>query len=204
MVLTIGLAALATSDGLHTALVEVLAASDAIITGHPVVGIVLFVAWAAASAMLAFASVAVLLPVAVYTWGTPTSIALLWVGWTLGGVCSYAAGRYLGRAVIKWLSVEALLHRLEGRMGPATPFGLVLLFQLALPSEIPGYFLGLVRYSFPRYLLALALVELLYAVAMVYLGAGFVERRTDVILVTGAAVALLSVAASYALRRKMT
>jgi uncharacterized membrane protein YdjX (TVP38/TMEM64 family) len=164
---------------------------------------VLFIAWAAVSAMLAFASVAVLLPVAVFTWGEPLSILLLWIGWILGGACSYGVGRWFGRAMVKWLTAEALLYRIERHMGPTTPFGLVLLFQLALPSEIPGYVLGMVRYSFAKYLLALGLVELLYAVAVVHLGASFVERRAGIILATGAAVVLLSVAASYLLRKKL-
>jgi uncharacterized membrane protein YdjX (TVP38/TMEM64 family) len=203
MLLTLCLAALATSDLLHTALVSVLAASDAMVASHPVLGIVLFVVWAAVSAMLAFASVAVLLPVAVFTWGEPLSILLLWIGWILGGACSYGVGRWFGRAIVKWLTAEALLYRIEKRMGPATPFGLVLLFQLALPSEIPGYVLGLVRYSFPKYLVALGLVELLYAVAVVHLGASFVDRRAGIILATGTAIVLLSVTASFLLRRRM-
>jgi uncharacterized membrane protein YdjX (TVP38/TMEM64 family) len=203
MLLTIGLAALAASDLLHATLVAVLAASDKLVAAHPIVGIVLFVAWAAVSAMLAFASVAVLLPVAVFTWGEPLSILLLWIGWILGGACSYGVGRWFGRAMVKWLTAEALLYRIERHMGPTTPFGLVLLFQLALPSEIPGYVLGMVRYSFAKYLLALGLVELLYAVAVVHLGASFVERRAGIILATGAAVVLLSVAASYLLRKKL-
>jgi uncharacterized membrane protein YdjX (TVP38/TMEM64 family) len=204
LLLTMGLAALATSDALHAALVDVLAASDTIVARHPVLGVVLFVAWAAVSAMLAFASTAVFLPVAVFTWGEPLSILLLWIGWTMGGACSYGVGRFLGRAVVKWLTAEAVLHRLEERIGPATPFGLVLLLQLALPSEIPGYLLGLVRYSFPKYLIVLALVELLFAVAMVHLGASFVERRAGIVLATGTAVVLLSVTAFYVLRKKMS
>lgn len=197
------LAVLALSDALHAALIDVLAASDAIIAAHPVLGMALFVALAAVSAMLAFASIAVFLPVAVFTWGEPLSILLLWTGWCLGGACSYGIGRFWGRAMVRWLMAESLLQRLEGRIGPSTPFSLVLLFQLALPSEIPGYVLGLVRYSFLKYLLALGLVELLYTVAVVHLGASFVERRAGIILGTGAAIALFSVAAFYLLRKRM-
>jgi uncharacterized membrane protein YdjX (TVP38/TMEM64 family) len=204
MLLTFGLAALASSDTLHAALIDVLAASDAIIEGHPILGALLFVAFAAVSAMLAFVSVAVVVPVAVFTWGEPLTILLLWIGWILGGGLSYYVGRFLGRAVVKWLTAEALLQRLEGSMGPATPFGLVLLFQLALPSEIPGYLLGLVRYSFPKYLFALALVELLYSVAVVHLGAGFVAGRAGMVLATGAVIVAFSVVAFYLLRRRMS
>jgi uncharacterized membrane protein YdjX (TVP38/TMEM64 family) len=201
--LTVGLVALAASDTVHAALTQVLAASQAVIAGHPVLGPLLFVALAALTAMLAFASVALLLPVAAFTWGEPLSILLLWTGWLLGGICTYAAGRLFGRKLVGWLAADSLLQRLERRMGPATPFSVVLLFQLALPSEIPGYVLGLVRYSLPRYLLALGLVELLYAATAVHLGASFVERRAGMLLVTGIAVALLSVAAFYMLRRKV-
>ena len=105
--------------------------------------------------------------------------------------------------VVKWLTAEGLLRTLEQRLGPSTPLGLVLLFQIALPSEIPGYVLGLVRYSFARYLLALALVEMVYAVAIVELGASFLERRTGTIMAVGIAIALLSLAAFGRLREKL-
>lgn len=193
--------ALALSDAVHAILAEVLTASQAIIAEHPILGPLLFVVLAALTAMLAFASVAVLLPMAVFAWGEPLCMLLLWLGWLLGGACTYAAGRFLGRPMIRWLAAEPLLQRLEPHLGPRTPFRVVLLFQLALPSEIPGYVLGLVRYSVLRYLLALGLVELLYAVAAVHLGAGLVERRVGTLLGTGIAVALLSVGAFYLLRR---
>lgn len=201
--LTIALAVLAWSDTVHAALAAALEASNAIIVAHPVAGPLLFVALAAVTAMLAFASVAVILPVAVFTWGEPLSILLLWTGWLLGGACTYMAGRFFGRAVFRWLAADSLLRRLELHAGPSTPFSLVLLFQLALPSEIPGYVLGLVRYSFPKYLLALGVVELLYTVAAVHLGASFVEGRAGMVIATGLAVALLSVAAFYMLRKKI-
>lgn len=201
--LIIGLAALATSDAVHAALDELLAASRTIIAGHPVLGPLLFVLLAALSAMLAFASVAVLLPLAVFTWGEPLSILLLWIGWSLGGACTYLAGRFFGPKIVGWLKAGPLLRRLEQHVGPDTPFGVALLFQLALPSEIPGYVLGLVRYSARKYLLVLGMVELLYTLAAVHLGASFVERRAGMVFATGAAVALLSLSAVYLLRKRI-
>jgi uncharacterized membrane protein YdjX (TVP38/TMEM64 family) len=203
ILLTLGLAALATSDALHVALISVLDASDTLIAENPALGAAVFVALAAASAMLAFMSVAVILPVAVFTWGEPLSILLLWIGWILGGACSYGIGRFLGRAVVRWLTAENTLQRIETHISAMTPFGVVLLFQLALPSEIPGAVLGLVRYRFSRFLLALALVELLYAVAMVQLGASFVNRRAGVIVALGIAVVLVSVVAFSQLRKRI-
>ena len=203
-VLTLAMATLASSKALHSALLEVLAASEDIIVGHPISGVLLFVSLAAFSAMLAFMSVAVILPVAVFTWGPVATAVLLWIGWLLGGACSYAIGRYVGRGVVNWLIAGNAFHRLEKHLGPASPFSLVLLLQLALPSEIPGYVLGLVRYSFPRYLLALSLAELLFAAAVVSLGAGFIEQRTDAVLGIGLALVLFSLAAFYGLRKRLS
>jgi uncharacterized membrane protein YdjX (TVP38/TMEM64 family) len=201
--LSTGLAALAFSGAVHSTLTQVLAASQAVIAGHPVLGPVLFVVLAALSAMLAFASVAVLLPLAIFTWGESFSIMLLWSGWLLGGACTYAAGRWFGRRLVRLMGADSMLEKLEHRMGPATPFGIVLLFQFALPSEIPGYVLGLVRYGFPRYLLALGLVELLYTVAAVHLGASFLERRAGMVLAMGIALAAFSGVAFHVLRKKI-
>jgi uncharacterized membrane protein YdjX (TVP38/TMEM64 family) len=79
----------------------------------------------------------------------------------------------------------------------------VLLFQLALPSEIPGYVLGLVKYNFARYCLSLGLAELPYALLTVYLGASFLERRGGVVLGIGLLLTLLSIVAFIALRKKI-
>lgn len=201
--LCIVLAALAASETLHAALIQVLEICEDTIAHAPALGAVLFVAFAAVSAMLAFVSTAVVVPVAVVAWGVPLSILLLWLGWTLGGVCSYAIGRYLGRPAVRWLVAEATLHRLESRIQRSASFGLVLLLQLGLPSEIPGYVLGLARYRFPRYLLAFALAEIPYTVATVYVGAGFVERRSGLVLAVGMTIVAFSVAAFYVLRKKL-
>lgn len=204
LALVIGaLAALAGSDTLHAALIHVLDAVEHAIARHPAVGATIFVAFAAVSAMLAFVSVAVIVPVAILTWGVPQSLAMLWLGWILGGICAYSIGRWAGRPVLRWLTAGTALDRLEARVQRNASFGLVLLFQLALPSEIPGYVLGLVRYRFLKYVLALALAELPFAATMVYVGAGLVQRRGAVVLSWGLALVILSVGALYVLRRRM-
>jgi uncharacterized membrane protein YdjX (TVP38/TMEM64 family) len=201
--LCIALAAIAASDTLHASLLELLGASKSVILEHPAQGALLFVLLAAVSAMFAFVSMAIIAPVAVFAWGQPLSMLLLWIGWILGGVAAYGVARLLGRSVVGWLTGNAALRRLEKLVHRNAPFSLVLLFQLALPSEIPGYVLGLVRYRFPRYLLALALGELPYAVATVYLGSSFVQAQSYVVLAVGLALAALSVGAFYLLRKRM-
>jgi uncharacterized membrane protein YdjX (TVP38/TMEM64 family) len=203
--LCIGLAALTRSDVLHAALIELLTVIEAVITDKPLLGATLFILFAAVSAMFAFVSIAAVVPVAVYTWGPFFSIVLLWIGWIVGGIVSYGIGRYLGRPVVSWLtSSNDSLRKLESRVKRDSPFGLVLLFQLALPSEIPGYVLGLARYSLPRYLLALGLAELPYTVATVLMGQSFVQRRSGAVLAIGAVVILSSIATYYALRKRLS
>lgn len=191
------------SQPLHAALLDVLASGKAVIVDYPLPGALLFVLLAAVSAMFAFVSIAVLVPVAVYAWGEPLSMLMLWLGWILGGIAAYLVARFLGRPVVQWLMADSALQRLERRIRPDTRLGLIVLLQLGLPSEIPGYLLGLVRYPFGRFLAALAVGELPYTVATVWLGAGFVTARSGMVLALGLAIAALSVGAFYLLRRRL-
>ena len=201
LVLCIALAALASSNALHEALMGVMAETEKLVREHPVLGVATFIALAAVSAMFTFASIAVLVPAAVFAWGAGASIAALWIGWMLGGAATYVIGRFLGRPVVHWLTASEALQRLERRIPADASFWLVLLFQLALPSEVVGYVLGLVSYPFARYIAALALAELPYTLATVYLGESFVHGRSLVIVGIGVAVTALSVLALYLMRR---
>jgi len=125
-------------------------------------------------------------------WGKGISTLLLLIGWVLGGVFSYAIGRYLGRPAVQALTSGPVLDRYTNRFSRSAPFELVLLFQLAMPSELPGYLLGLVQYRFWKYLVALVLTELPYSAATIYLGAGFVERRISLLVGVGAMMVVFS------------
>jgi uncharacterized membrane protein YdjX (TVP38/TMEM64 family) len=199
-----GLALVASSAEWHNWLIGFLPTAETIIRDRPVLGVSIFILYAALSAMLAFVSSAVIVPVSVYVWGKVASMLLLWVGWILGGICAYTISRYFGRPVVAAMQAGPALQRYENRISSRAPFGLVLLFQLAVPSEVPGYLLGLMGYSFWKYLGALALGELPYAVATVYLGAGFIERRTYMLVGVGAMVAAFSAWALYSLHRRVS
>lgn len=200
---TIVLAGVASSDALHGALLELFRAADRIIAGHPVAGPVVFLLLAAGSAMFAFVSSAVLVPAGLVAWGQAATLGLLWAGWILGGVTAYAIARYLGRPVVAMLSASTPLARWEERLSHRTPFGVILLFQLAVPSEVPGYVLGFLRYPLSRYLAALALGELPFAAGTVYLGASFLARQTLLLVGLGAVGAGGSLLAFRALHRRL-
>jgi uncharacterized membrane protein YdjX (TVP38/TMEM64 family) len=195
--------ALSASAALHDALVRVFETAGALFAAHPRAGMAAFVGLAALSALLAFFSSAALVPVGVVTWGSATTAALLAIGWTLGGVASYAVARWLGRAVVARLASLEAMAPYEQRIGHDTPFGLVLLFQLALPSEIPGVVLGLARYPLLKYLAVLALVEGPYAIATVWLGREFVARHVWPFLLVGGVGLGVGGGAMAALRRRL-
>ena len=198
-----GLLLVASFDQLHAWLIAFLAWAEPIIRTRPILGGVLFLLFAAASAMLAFVSSAIIVPVGVYVWGEPLSTLLLWTGWILGGICSYGIGRSLGRPVVKALSAGDALERYEHRVSQQAPFALILLFQLALPSEVPGYLLGLVRYPFWKYIAALALAELPYALATIYLGSSFLERRIYRLAGLALVMVAFSAWATYTLHKRL-
>lgn len=181
----------AASDALHARSEDILALAKDWIGAHPVAGIGLFVGLALISAMLAFFSSAVLVPVGVYTWGGVSCTALLWAGWLLGGMLSFAMGRYFGRPVAERLVGNARIESIETSLGRHAGFRHVLLFQLTVPSEIPGYVLGTLRYRFAAYVAALALAELPYAIGTVYLGSFFLERQALALILLGIGMAVV-------------
>jgi uncharacterized membrane protein YdjX (TVP38/TMEM64 family) len=137
------------SRELHAAVNAVLVAAQELILNQSARGMAIFVLLSALSAMVAFFSSLVLVPIGVLAWGATTTFALLWFGWLLGGVGAYATGRFLGRRAVVWLIHEEQLHRYERRLAASAPFLVILLFQLALPSEVPGYVAGVLRRKSP-------------------------------------------------------
>ena len=179
----------------HAWLLSQFAAAEGLIRQQQAWGMVVFVALAALSAMIAFVSSAVLIPVAVYVWGPWVCFALLWAGWFLGGLAAYAIGRYLGRPIVHRLVRPAALERQERWARSRRSLIGIVLLQLAIPSDLAGYVFGLIRCPFLPFVGALALAEVPYALGAVYLGVSFVERRIIPLLLLGVAGVLLSVVA---------
>ena len=201
--LAVAVAALLFSDQVHEALLGALAAAQRLADGHAAVAAGLVVLFAALAAMLAFVSSALVVPFAVYTWGTLPTLLLLWAGWLVGGATAYVIGRFIGRPAIGWITSPSLLEKYERRLSHRSTFGLILLLQLALPSELPGYLLGIIRYPFGWYFAALAIAELVHGIPAVLLGASVVERRTVVVVPLAVGWMLLTLGAAYGLQRRL-
>lgn len=195
--------AVARSDTLHHALLDVLAVTEQLMREYPRGGMFVFALLAAFSSMLTFFSSTALVPVGVYVWGPETTMLLLLVGGSTGGVAGYWVARTLGRRLVKRLFPEAPLRRYERFFTQHARWRTILLFRLALQSELPSYVLGLVRYPFPRYLPVIVLGELPYIVLVVYLGEKFLERDPGVFALVLVVAVALTVVAFRTLKREM-
>jgi uncharacterized membrane protein YdjX (TVP38/TMEM64 family) len=156
---------------------------------------------AAVSAMVAFVTSSVLVPVAIYVWGPWRCVVLLWAGWFLGGLAAYGIGRWLGRPIVRRLIPGAALERQERWARSRGSLAGILLLQLAVPSDLAGYVFGMIRCPFLPFVVALAVAEVPYALGAVYLGMSFVERQLLPLLVVGVAGVLLSLVAIRAYHR---
>lgn len=199
LVVLVGIAV--ASDTLHARLSALIVSGEGLIAHAPAAGMAVFVVLSAFSAMFAFFSSGLLSPVAIAAWGKAGTFGLLWLGWLLGGIVTYAVGRYLGRSAASVFVRPETLALWEARVGSRAHVTHVLLFQIAMPSEVLGYVLGLVRYSFRTYLAVLAVTEVPYALAVVYLGESFLDGDARTFLVIGAAVVAASAALYYLVRR---
>lgn len=195
--------AIATSDVLHGAFMDVLHVAERVMRAYPRAGMALFIVLAAMSAMLSFFSAAALVPIGVYVWGPTTTLLLLWAGGATGGIGGYWMARTLGRRIVKRLVPEAPFRRYESFFREKAQWRTVLLFRLALQSELPSYVLGVLRYPFPRYLPMMVLAELPYVLFAVYLGETILERDAGIFAVALAAGLSLTFVAFRRLQREM-
>lgn len=176
----------------HAWLLWSFAAAETVIRDHVLLGMAVFVLLAALSAMLAFVSSAVLVPVAIYVWGPAVCFLLLWTGWFLGGLAGYAVGRYLGRPLVERLIRPGVLGRYEHWARSGKSLLPILIAQLALPSDFASYVFGLVRCRFTIFISALALAEIPYALGSVYFGRSFLQGQITPLVLTGAAAVLVT------------
>jgi uncharacterized membrane protein YdjX (TVP38/TMEM64 family) len=206
LVATVLLAAVAvlTASG-ATRLIETegIALLTATIARHRHAAMALFIVLAGTSAMLAFFSSTLLVPLAIDAWGATVTFLLLWVGWLLGGIAAFTVGRGVGGALLGWLVPRERIAYYERRVSADTPLSVVLLLQLALPSELPGYLLGTLHYRFRRYLLVVGIGELPFAFGTVYLGESFLRGDTHRLVLGAVAGIGLIVVAATLLRRRL-
>ena len=187
---------LALSDTVHQQIVSGIALVEPVIAQHPVLGALIFMGLAALSAMLVFFSGVLLVPIGVQVWGETGCFVMLWSGWCLGGLVTYAIGRRLKRPAVQRMLSGGMIDRYESRIPEGGSFVTAVLVQLAVPSDVSGYFFGLLGYPLRVYFGALMLTEIPYALGTVFLGSAFIQKQY-VLLLSASGVAFVALGVAW-------
>jgi uncharacterized membrane protein YdjX (TVP38/TMEM64 family) len=166
---------------------------------YPIIGAVVFFLFAAISAMLAFASSVVLVPAANLVWGKLITFLLLWGGWIAGAIAAFGIGKVAGPLLIRWGYRERLAEY-QQFVSKRMKFWAAVLFCIAVPSEIPGYLFGGLRYPFLKFLGAIAIAESIYAFGIVIAGQSLVAAKPFSLITIVAILIIIAVGARLLLQ----
>jgi uncharacterized membrane protein YdjX (TVP38/TMEM64 family) len=170
-----------------------------IMDAHPVTGAAVFFLFSAVSAVLAFTSSAVLVPPANLVWGKPVTFLLLWGGWVAGAVAAYGIGK-LARPLLIYVGYKEKVEEYQQFVSKRMRFWAVLLFCLAVPSEVPGYLFGGVHYPFLKFLAAIAIAEAVYAFGLIVAGESLVSFKPLPLVVTVGILIVIAACSGFLLR----
>jgi uncharacterized membrane protein YdjX (TVP38/TMEM64 family) len=196
----VGLVLLSYSERFRNLLDWVTLWAKDLMAANPVLGALVFFLFSMLSAMLAFASSAALVPPANLVLGKLVTFLLLWGGWLAGAVVSYLIGSLARPLLIRW-GYKEKLEKYEEYVSRRMKFWMVLLFCFAVPSEIPGYVLGGVHYSYWRFVVAMAVTEAIYALGLVFAGESLLADRPLPLIFIVAALILIGAGAGMLFRK---
>jgi len=170
-----------------------------VMNAHPVIGAAVFFLFAAISAMLAFASSVVLVPPANLVWGKLITFLLLWGGWIAGAIAAFGIGK-VARPLLIRLGYRETLDEYQQFVSKRMKFWAAVLFCIAVPSEIPGYLFGGLRYPFLKFLGAIAIAESIYAFGIVIAGQSLVAAKPFPLIAIVAILIIVAVGARLRLK----
>ena len=170
---------------------------------HEFFGVGIFVFVSAISVVLSPLSSLPLIPSAIDVWGKLLTFVFLMVGWFVGSWIGYLIGGYAGAKIIRRFFNLDKAEYYKKKLSEKSQFWLVVLFRLAIPSEITGFTLGVLRYHLGKYLFAVFLTEIPFAFISVYLGNYFLEGSFLVFSTLFALTVSLIILASYYFHRKL-
>lgn len=170
-----------------------------VMNSYPVIGAVVFFLFAAISAMLAFASSVVLVPAANLVWGKFITFLLLWGGWIAGAIAAFGIGK-VARPLLIRLGYRETLAEYQQFVSKRMKFWAAVLFCIAVPSEIPGYLFGGLRYPFLKFLGAIAIAESIYAFGIVIAGQSLVAAKPIPLIAIVAILIIIAVVARWLLQ----
>lgn len=174
--------------------------AERIINDNPVTGALVFLLFSSVSAMLAFTSSAVLVPAANLVWGKLITFLLLWGGWVVGAIAAFGIGNR-ARPLLIYLGYKDTLDEYQQFVSKRMRFWAVLLFCIAVPSEVPGYLFGGARYPFLKFVCAIAIAESIYAFGLVVASESLVAAKPLPLVVTAGIMIVIALGAGVLLRK---
>ncbi|HLC22221.1 MAG TPA: VTT domain-containing protein [Candidatus Nanoarchaeia archaeon] len=180
---------------------DVVGVVEGYIIERPLLGVSFFLVLAAVSAFLSPFSSFPLIPFAIPIWGEVITIILLTIGWLLGGLIAYAVGRYAGYPILLRLIPLDKIEKAQEHIPEDLAFKVVVLFRLAMPSEITSYILGILRYKFWHYFWATLISELIFAILAVYVSSAVIGQKPLLFVSWLLAIIIVFVGTFYLIRR---
>jgi uncharacterized membrane protein YdjX (TVP38/TMEM64 family) len=174
--------------------------AESVMKSHPITGAVIFFLFSALSAMLAFTSSVVLVPPANLVWGKLVTFLLLLAGWVAGAMAAFGIGK-LATPMLFRLGYREKLEKYQHFVSKRMKFWVVLVFCLAVPSEVPGYLFGGMKYPFWKFIAAITIAEAIYGLGIIVAGESLLEAEPAIVLLTIGVMAVIAVAAGFVLRR---
>jgi uncharacterized membrane protein YdjX (TVP38/TMEM64 family) len=157
---------------------------------NSLLSVAVFISLGALSTMISSFSSVPLVPIAVIVWGILPTALFLFIGWIIGDVLSYFIGYWAGNPILKrFISLENIEYY-RRKIPPNAEFKLIFFFIMSMPSEVPNYTLGTLRYNFLRYFLIIGLGELIFAYFTAYAGQALLEK--NLLLFAGTIALLIS------------
>jgi len=150
---------------------------------NPYLSILIFFGLSVLSTMLVSFSSVWLVPVGIILWGNWGTIGLLLSGWLVGACISYTIGRYGGYPIAHRLVDEKMLRKYECLISEKLSIWAIFLLRFTLPSEIPGYLLGIFRYPFSKYFIVTTFAEIPYAIYAVLAIDAIIDRDPGALII---------------------
>jgi uncharacterized membrane protein YdjX (TVP38/TMEM64 family) len=154
-----------------------------IVQQNHVIGIAIFVIITALGIILSPFSGVPLIPVAITAWGKWIAGILVLTGWMIGAAITYLLGRSALYPLLKLLIPLKKLEYYRKLISGKVTFGLVVLFRFAMPVEVPGYVLGIIKYPLKKYMFASLISFIPFSIFMIYASHAFLSQNVSLFII---------------------
>ena len=139
-----------------------------------------FIIIEALAVMLSPLSSVPLAVIAVDIWGKSATVGYSLIGGLVGTTIAYLIGMHALYRLLKRLIPIKDIEHYSTLVSKKSSFWLIVLFVMAMPVEIPGYVLGIARYPYKKFFVAVALGYLPFYVLTVFAGQAFIEQNSGI------------------------